>query len=80
MADFPNLYEWIQTVKPEDFPPAPYQLYPGITVVNWDKFIKGIQLDGPENARALTGALQCDLRELYDIWRKSSSDPTNQEP
>lgn len=68
MGDFVNLYEWIQTVKPDDFPPAPFKFTPWLTILDWDKFLAGLRRSGRDSSRARTGALQEDLRRLYDLW------------
>lgn len=69
MRGFPNLYEWIHTVGPGDFPPAPLLLRPGVTVEDWEKFICYLQADCKgRQIRARWGALQQDLRELYLLW------------
>jgi hypothetical protein len=68
MADFPNLYEWVGTVEPGDFPPAPYQLTPWMKINTWEKHLKAIAKEGPDSPRAMNGALQEHLRRLYKLW------------
>ena len=68
MAEFVNLYEWIQTVEPGDFPPAPYPFKPWALIVDWEVFIMGLRQEGTRGPRARTGALHEDLRRLYRLW------------
>jgi hypothetical protein len=73
MGDFVNLYDWIQTVSPDDFPPAPHKLSPGITILNWKKQIKYLRKETSNSARAMTGALQERLRTLHELWNSGRS-------
>lgn len=68
MAEFVNLYEWIKTVEPGDFPPVPFKIRPGTAVLDWKKHIENLQPKGPGDYRSRTGALQAGLRRLYKLW------------
>ena len=68
MADFVDLFAWIQTVGPEDFPPAPFGFKQGLIIFNWDIYLKDLRCSHPKGPRARTGALQEDLRRLYTLW------------
>ena len=75
MADFVNLFEWIQTVKPEDLPRAPFGFHKERYVVNVEKFLNSIKLEAyPGSPRAKYGTLQKDLRRLFEIC---NSGPTS---
>jgi hypothetical protein len=73
MADFVNLYEWIHTVGPGDFPPAPYELTPWYVVRDWGKYIDWLRGEGPQGTEAKTGAIQEKLRRLYTLWNSGRS-------
>ena len=69
MVEFVDLYEWIQTVEPEDLPPPPFELKTGITVIGRERFLRSLQQQclTPDHPRARIGGLQEDLRSLYKI-------------
>lgn len=56
--------------KGPKLPDAPFQVRPGSTVVDKEKFVESILGDiaaGPGGPRALIGAVQTDLRELRKL-------------
>lgn len=64
-----NLFEWIQTVRPEQLPEAPFSTAPGQTVCDGAGWLRAVQRDailGNESPRARWGALQEDLRWIYN--------------
>jgi hypothetical protein len=68
--DFVDLYVWIQTVAPEQLPPAPFEAAPGVTVKDPPRWLAALQQDGrlgPNGARARYGAIQADLRRVYEL-------------
>jgi hypothetical protein len=73
--DWLDLYEWIQTVSPEDLPPAPIALGPQITVTNTAAWLRSLQQDAKlrgKAPRARYGALQDDLRRAYELRTATS--------
>lgn len=65
-----DLLDWIATVTPADLPPAPFELYPRVTVVDPARFLNKLKQDaalGPRGARHRTGALQTDIERLHII-------------
>jgi hypothetical protein len=68
MADFVNLYDWLQTVETGDFPPAPFKITPWMLVLDWDKYLHYLSHRGLQGPRTQTGAWQADLRRLYKLW------------
>ncbi len=61
------LIEWFLRTPPA---PGPFNLYPGVTVLRPDRFwesLKGDIAGGPVVARARSGALQKDLRRLFEL-------------
>lgn len=60
-----DLIRWIKS-NPK-LPQAPFQIAPGCTVMNLEKFLTGLMSDisgGPGSPRARMGSLQSDLRNL----------------
>lgn len=68
MAEFVNLFEWIHTVESGDFPPAPYEIAQGRTIICWDKHLESLCRESPTGPMSRTGALQENLRRLYILW------------
>ena len=76
--DEPVMYNWDEEMSVlvdwffETAPPAkPFRLKPGVEVENPKKFYEALRKDiaqGVEGARARTGALQDDLRALFDLF------------
>ncbi len=67
-AETAALIAWFLRTPP---PPAPFNLYPGVTVLRPDRFwesLKGDIATGPDKARACTGAFQKDLRRLTELF------------
>lgn len=70
--EFINLYEWCQTVTPDQLPECPFALSSTSTIVDkavWLHSLQGDARRGPNAARAKWGALQQDLRDLYALVR-----------
>jgi hypothetical protein len=62
-----DLYEWINTVTPAEFPPVPFPLAAWLTMNDVELFITVLRRDISENNyRVKTGAVNSDLRMLYD--------------
>lgn len=60
--------DWIMTVTPEQMPDAPFELHPGVTVVDSARFLASLQRDaslGPTGPRNKWGSLQADLERLH---------------
>ena len=55
------------SVKPEEFPPAPFELSPGITICDTALWLRKLREDlgGP---REKHGALQIEIERAYQIW------------
>ncbi len=67
---FEDLFIWVQGVRPEDLPAAPFLLYPHVTVINtaeWLKELKRDALGNMNSPRAKYGALQKDLRRIRSL-------------
>ncbi len=72
-AETAALVAWFLGTPP---PPAPFNLYPGVTVLRPDRFwesLKGDIAGGPGTARACTGAFQKDLRRLAELFGAAST-------
>lgn len=70
-----NLFEWIQTVTPDQLPAGHIQLHPAVMVLDQDKprwldTLKQDAAKGPSVARARTGALCEDLRRVHELVRE----------
>ena len=67
------LIEWFISTPP---PPAPFELYQGVTVMHPVHFWGSLEADiagGPAVARARSGAFQKDLRRLAELFGSSST-------
>ena len=67
-AEIATLIEWFLAMPP---PTERFLLYAGVRVEQPDKFwgsLKGDIAAGPFSARAITGALQKDLRRLAELF------------
>ncbi len=67
-AETAALIAWFLRTPP---PPKPFSLYPGVTVLQPDRFWESLKSDiatGPGKARAFTGAFQKDLRRLAVLF------------
>lgn len=63
-----NLYEWVQTVKPEMLP-AVINIRPGEVVCTpavWLDALQKAAKAGPEGPLAVYGCIQQEMRWLYD--------------
>lgn len=79
MDGFIDLYEWIKARTPEEFPPEPWALRPGIHVINNSGWLSKIKDECiGDNARKYCGALQDDLKEAYEIWSNLENIRKNQ--
>ena len=77
-AETAALVAWFLGTPP---PPAPFELYRGVTVLRPDRFwesLKGDIAGGPAVARARSGALRKDLRRLTELFGSSSTSTTPQ--
>ena len=74
------------TVKPGEFPPAPFELYPHGRVLDTAKWLEALRRDaamGEASPRAKWGALQADIKRAEEIWsleniRRKRSLPSSQ--
>jgi hypothetical protein len=74
-----DFYQWVETMAPGDLPRGPFRFSVGtddrrhecnITITNPAKWLLSLQTDarrGDEHPRARYGALQEDLRRLYEL-------------
>lgn len=70
-TEFVNLFEWIRIVMPDEFPPPPFEMQPGVKVIETAVWLKALQNCAyPDHPRARYGALQCDLRNAYRVWKE----------
>ena len=77
-AETAALVAWFRGTPP---PPAPFELYPGVTVMHPVHFWESIEADiagGPAQARARSGAFQKDLRRLAELFGAASTSPPHQ--
>lgn len=75
-AGLTPLFEWVQTVTPEQLPEAPFQLCPGVTVLDREGFLNAIKrdaLDGNKSPRARYGALQYDCQLIEALVDKGQA-------
>ena len=66
--DFVNLFEWIQTVRPEALPERFTVNYGEVT--GRTKWLEALQADatyGPDGPRAKWGAVQADMRRVWEL-------------
>ena len=64
-----NLREWIQTVTPEDFPPAPFELSPGITIVDSARWLSWLKADAKSQYhKDHKTAVEDHLTWAYKAW------------
>ena len=71
-----ELFEWFLQLQKEQLPVAPFELSPGIKVINRDVFFASLKRDalaGSNSARARTGALQQDLFMLRELIARNSA-------
>jgi hypothetical protein len=71
------LVDWFLAADP---PAKRFRLKPGVEVTEPDKFCEGLKNDiaqGVEGARARTGALQDDLRALFDLFANEEGPNTS---
>ncbi len=72
-AETAALIAWFLGTPPTS---EPFNLYPGVTVLQPDRFWESLKSDiatGPGKARACTGALQKDLRRLAELFGAAST-------
>ncbi len=65
-----ELIDWALALEPCDLPDVPFQLHKSQVVIGKDKFLTSIKRDikkGPKGARARFGALQSDVKALWEI-------------
>ena len=70
------LVDWFLSAHP---PAKPFRLKPGVEVTEPGKFYEGLKKDiveGVEGARARAGALQDDLRALFDLFANEEGSDT----
>ena len=67
-----ELREWLKGVRPEEFPPAPFELFPGGTVLDAAKWLSSLKADLDNIARSKTGAVDHDIERSYKIWSSES--------
>jgi len=68
--EFLNLYEWVQTVTPDMLPAAPFAASDGVTVLDSGLWLESVQAEarcGPAGPRAKYGAIQADMRRIYEL-------------
>ena len=68
--DFVNLFEWIGSITIDALPSAPFESGAGGRVIDAAKWLASLQSDargGPKSPRAKYGALQADLRRVYEL-------------
>ena len=63
-----ELREWLKGVKPEEFPPAPFELFPGGTVLNSAKWLASLIADLDNIARNKSGDVDHDIERAHTIW------------
>lgn len=73
--DFINLWDWVQTLTVDDLPagtlhPAPQRMVIECDKPRWLSIIQRDAKDGPKGPRGRTGAIQEDLRYLYELVGK----------
>ena len=73
--DFINLWDWVQTLAVDDLPTGTLHPAPQVMVFEQDKsrWLRALQSDakhGPNGPRGRTGAIQGDLRYLYEVVNK----------
>lgn len=64
-----DLFAWVQDVTPGQLPNPPVSLGSGVTLLNPAKWLTKLKEDCTmsKRPRAVFGALQHDLRRLYEI-------------
>ena len=76
-AETAILIRWFLTTTP---PPEPFELCRGVSILRPAQFWADLKADiarGPNRARGLTGALQDDLRKLYELFGSRTSKAEN---
>ena len=71
------LADFVLLLTPDDLPAEPFELNPWTTVVDRTRFLKWLQADirrGETGPRARLGALQTDLRHLWQRLRDLAQD------
>lgn len=61
---------WALALQPCDLPEVPFELMQAQIVVGKEKFLESLQRDikrGPKGPRARFGALQADVKALWEI-------------
>ncbi len=69
MADFLDLFDWVQGLTVADLPPAPFD-FDGWQVRDPAKFLAALQGDarsGSQSPREKYGAVTDDLRRLFQL-------------
>lgn len=68
-----DLFNWINIVTPEEFPPVPFKIAPWLTILNVETVLNGLRQDIALNTyRVKTGAVNEDLRRLHEVWKLHS--------
>ena len=75
--DWVNLFDWVQTVAPEQLPDPPWELAPCCMVVGNARFLTTLQGEAahsnPKNPRFKYGRLHDELRATYQAVENKSS-------
>jgi len=69
MQPFEELKSWFLSVTPGDFPPAPFELLPYVTIIDTAKWIAKVRedLNLTYSPRSKYGALHKELQDAYLI-------------
>lgn len=70
------LVDWIINLQQEQLPIEPFDLYHGVRVISSAGFLASLKQQvecGPSNARARSGVLQDDLRQLMEIVKNKQT-------
>lgn len=71
------LVDWIINLQQENLPVEPFDLYQGVRVISSARFLASLKQQvesGPSSARARSGVLQGDLRQLMEIVKNKQTE------